>query len=188
MAQYHLGFGRSCRNIRTFSLSAMPVNIHVKGSDVKPLQITLSQSAMWIHLLEDSESLCFPQMIQDDPAGCGGDNVRVDHPKFATHDWGEVNLVVKTGQAASADEKNDPQKNDKASDSERPSPSGPSEQEEGHDSDLNPEVSGHKHAGGGCGGGSAVAAAGGGKGGKSIHGDANALENHHLQEKRQRQR
>ena len=166
----------------------MPVNIHVKGSDVKPLQITLSQSAMWIHLLEDSESLCFPQMIQDDPAGCGDSNVRVDNPKFATHDWGEVNLVVKTGQAASADEKQDPQKNEKESDSERPSPSGPSEQEEGRDSDLNPEVSGRdKHAGGGCGGGSAVAAAGGGKGGKSIHGgDATALGSHHLQEKRPR--
>lgn len=156
------------------SASAMPINIHVKGADIKPLQVTLSQKAMWIHLMDrDSTQFTqFPQMIQEDDSDDVDD--RVQDPRFATHDWGEVNVVV--NPTATADSPKSPEKDDKdkekESDSEPPSPS---EHHRSGDHDDEPEVC-DKHTDGGAGGGGGDSGRGSAEaaGGNAIRGDGNA--------------
>ena len=180
VAQYHLGFGLwavgICGHQLVLGVTAMPLNIHIKGTAVKPLQLTLSQSAMWIHMMDDGSSV--PQMINEEHHVDEDSNQR--DPKWATHDWGEINVVLESGRLPKPEKESEKEHDQEESESEEvdefPSPS-PSEHQDGvragqeFVSNPNPELAGQDRDSG-----IAAAVAGGGNSGNGIRGDGDAAD------------
>ena len=172
VAQYHLGFGfwavGICGHQLVLGVTAMPLNIHIKGTAVKPLQLTLSQSAMWIHMMDDGSSV--PQMINEEHHVYEDSNQR--DPKWTTHDWGEINVLLEPGRLPKPEEsekEHDQEESESEEVDEFPSPS-PSERQE-FGSNPNPELAGQDRDSG-----IAVAVAGGGNSGNGIRGDGDAAD------------
>lgn len=152
----------------------MPININVKG-DGKPIQLTLTQSTMFIHVgLTPDQPM--PLMVTDTGED-GAVEDRVQDPKFATHDWGTINVELqaspdppKVGEKAKPKPDDDESNSDyRYSDSEgkESDKEGAAPERTGRDRDTHSTPMAPMAAGGGGSGGR-------GSAGNSIHGGDDA--------------